>query len=38
MNDKCPICDQYMEIEIGFYYGTGYISYALAFLLSVATS
>jgi uncharacterized protein (DUF983 family) len=37
MNDKCPICDQYMEIEIGFYYGTSYVSYVLTVVLSVAT-
>src|SRR5690349_11565301 len=37
MNDKCPACDQYMEIEPGFYYGTGYVSYALTVALTVAT-
>jgi hypothetical protein len=37
MNDKCPECDQFMEIEPGFYYGTAYVSYALAIALSVAT-
>src|ERR1700737_3975529 len=29
MNDKCPLCGQYMEIEPGFYYGTSYVSYVL---------
>ena len=37
MNDKCPACGQYMEIEPGFYYGTAYVSYALTVALSVAT-
>jgi uncharacterized protein (DUF983 family) len=29
MNDHCPVCGQPTEIEVGFYYGTGYVSYAL---------
>jgi len=37
MNDKCPACDQQLEIEVGFYYGTSYVSYALTVALSVAT-
>jgi hypothetical protein len=37
MNEKCPVCGQRMEIEIGFYYGTSYISYALTVALSAAT-
>lgn len=37
MNEKCPVCGQRMEIEIGFYYGTSYISYALSVALSSAT-
>jgi hypothetical protein len=37
MNEKCPVCDQRMEIEIGFYYGTSYISYALTVVLSAVT-
>ena len=37
MNDRCPVCDQVMEIEVGFWYGTSYISYALAVALSVAS-
>ncbi|MFA9206393.1 MAG: hypothetical protein ACEQR6_06930, partial [Burkholderiaceae bacterium] len=28
MNEKCPVCGQPTEIELGFYYGTGYVSYA----------
>ena len=37
MHDQCTVCGQYMEIEIGFYYGTAYVSYALTVALSVAT-
>ena len=29
MHDYCPVCGQPTEIEVGFYYGTGYVSYAL---------
>lgn len=37
MNDKCPACGQPFNLEVGFYYGSSYISYALAVALSVAT-
>lgn len=37
MNDRCPVCDQKMEIEVGFYYGTSYVSYALTVALSVTS-
>lgn len=37
MYEKCPLCGQRMEIEIGFYYGTSYVSYALSIAISVAT-
>ena len=37
MNDRCPVCGQRMEIEVGFYYGTAYVSYALTVALSVTT-
>jgi uncharacterized protein (DUF983 family) len=37
MHDKCQACDQLMEIEIGFYYGTAYVSYSLTVALSVST-
>lgn len=30
MPDHCPVCGQKMEIEPGFYYGTGYVSYGLS--------
>lgn len=37
MPHKCPECEQPFELEVGFWYGTGYVSYALSFALSVAT-
>jgi Protein of unknown function (DUF983) len=37
MPDNCPVCNQRYEMEQGFWYGTGYVSYALAVALSVAT-
>ena len=33
MPDNCPVCGQKMEIEPGFYYGTGYVSYGLSIAL-----
>jgi uncharacterized protein (DUF983 family) len=37
MHEKCPICGQPTEIEVGFYYGTSYVSYALTVAFSVAS-
>jgi hypothetical protein len=37
MNPTCPVCGQPTEIEVGFYYGTGYVSYALTVAFSVAS-
>lgn len=37
MHDACPVCGQPTEIETGFYYGTGYVSYALTVAFSVAS-
>jgi hypothetical protein len=37
MNTLCPVCGQATELEVGFYYGTSYVSYALSIGLSVAT-
>ncbi len=37
MPDTCPECGQRFELENGFWYGTGYVSYALAVALSAAT-
>jgi uncharacterized protein (DUF983 family) len=34
MNKTCPVCDQPTEIEVGFYYGTSYVSYVLTVGLS----
>lgn len=35
MPTYCARCGQKFELEIGFWYGTGYVSYALAVALSV---
>lgn len=37
MPETCPVCGQVFEIEVGFYYGTGFVSYALAVAVSVAS-
>lgn len=37
MNEHCPACGQPTEPETGFYFGTGYVSYALSVAMSVAT-
>jgi len=37
MHDNCPVCNQKYDMETGFWYGTGYVSYALAVAISVAT-
>ncbi len=37
MNKDCPVCGQPLNIEVGFYYGSGYISYGVAVVLSAAT-
>lgn len=36
MPEHCPNCGQKYELEVGFYYGTGYVSYALSIALFVA--
>lgn len=33
MPERCAVCGQKMEIEVGFYYGTGYVSYGLSVAL-----
>jgi hypothetical protein len=35
MNKACPVCGQVTEVEVGFYYGTSYVSYALTVGLSL---
>ena len=37
MPERCPVCDQRYELEPGFWYGTGYVSYALSVAFSVAS-
>ncbi len=37
MNERCLVCGQPSEIEVGFYYGTGYVSYALSIAFLVFT-
>jgi uncharacterized protein (DUF983 family) len=37
MPRNCSICGQPTEKEPGFYYGTGYVSYALGIALSIST-
>ena len=37
MHEHCPVCNQATEIEVGFYYGTAYVSYALTIAFSVST-
>ncbi|MCH5599339.1 DUF983 domain-containing protein [Niabella ginsengisoli] len=38
MNKACPVCGQPTEIEVGFFYGTSYVSYMLAVALCVASA
>jgi hypothetical protein len=37
MNERCPVCGQRTDIEVGFYYGTSYVSYLLTVVFSIAT-
>ena len=37
MHERCLVCSQPTEIEVGFYYGTAYVSYVLTVAFSVAT-
>lgn len=37
MPEKCPVCEQPMELEPGFYFGTAYVSYSLTVAFSAAT-
>ncbi len=38
MHKTCPVCGQPTEIEVGFYYGTSYVSYMLTIAISVASA
>lgn len=37
MPEKCPECGQPFELEVGFWYGTGYVSYAITIAMTVAS-
>src|SRR5665213_1604631 len=37
MNETCGVCGQYFELEVGFYYGSGYVSYGITVGLSIVT-
>lgn len=37
MHEHCPVCQQKYDMEPGFWYGTGYVSYALAVAISATT-
>jgi hypothetical protein len=37
MHENCQVCGQPTEIEVGFYYGTGYVSYALSIAFIAST-
>ena len=37
MPEKCTECGQPFELEVGFWYGTAYVSYALTVALSITT-
>jgi len=37
MNKECPVCGQPLDLEVGFYFGSSYVSYAFTIAMSVAT-
>ena len=37
MHERCPVCGQRYDLEPGFWYGTAYVSYALAVAISATT-
>ncbi len=37
MPEKCPVCRQPFELEPGFWYGTGYVSYLLSVVYLLIT-
>jgi hypothetical protein len=37
MKEKCDVCAQPFELEPGFWYGTGYVSYALSIVYLAVT-
>lgn len=37
MHETCEVCGQYFDIEVGFYYGSGYVSYGITVAISIIT-
>ncbi|MBC7829365.1 MAG: DUF983 domain-containing protein [Chitinophagaceae bacterium] len=37
MYDRCPECAQPYELEVGFWYGTGFVSYGLSIVLTIVS-
>ena len=37
MHETCEVCGQYFDIEVGFYYGSSYVSYAITVAMSIFT-
>lgn len=37
MHETCPVCKQPFELEVGFYYGSSYVSYAMAVFISAVS-
>jgi hypothetical protein len=37
MHERCAVCNQPFNIEVGFYYGSSFISYALSVAISIVT-
>ena len=37
MHDTCAVCGQAFDLEVGFYYGSSYVSYALTLAISGIT-
>lgn len=35
MPNQCSCCGQKMELEVGFYFGTGYVSYGLSVAIAI---
>ena len=38
MPSHCSACGQKMELELGFYFGTGYVSYGLSIIIAIVTA
>ena len=37
MHKNCPVCGQPTEMEVGFYFGTGYVSYAITIAFTITS-